>query len=98
MIRQFGENWINDYIKIKLREAYKNITSSVLENEKSYESNLILENEDLLTDTEKKQIKDIIQNVKNKKAEAEAAVIQRSRALFGFTGRKGCVGGWVSLR
>ena len=27
-----------------------------------------------------------------------AAVIQRSRALFGFTGRKGCVGGGVSLR
>ena len=27
-----------------------------------------------------------------------AAVIQRSRALFGFTGRKGCVGGWLSLR
>ena len=26
-----------------------------------------------------------------------AAVIQRSRALFGFTGRKGCVGGLVSL-
>ncbi len=26
-----------------------------------------------------------------------AAVIQRSQALFGFTGRKGCVGGWVSL-
>ena len=26
-----------------------------------------------------------------------AAVIQRSRALFGFTGRKGCVGGEVSL-
>ena len=26
-----------------------------------------------------------------------AAVIQRSRALFGFTGRKECVGGWVSL-
>ena len=26
-----------------------------------------------------------------------AAVIQRSRALFGFTGRKGCVGGRVSL-
>ena len=25
-----------------------------------------------------------------------AAVIQRSRALFGFTGRKGCVGGRVS--
>ena len=25
-----------------------------------------------------------------------AAVIQRSRALFGFTGRKGCVGGQVS--
>jgi hypothetical protein len=25
-----------------------------------------------------------------------AAVIQRSRALFGFTGRKGCVGGEVS--
>ena len=25
-----------------------------------------------------------------------AAVIQRSRALFGFTGRKGCVGGGVS--
>ena len=25
-----------------------------------------------------------------------AAVIQRSRALFGFTGRKGCVGGLVS--
>ena len=27
-----------------------------------------------------------------------AAVIQRSQALFGFTGRKGCVGGGVSLR
>ena len=27
-----------------------------------------------------------------------AAVIQRSQALFGFTGRKGCVGGWLSLR
>ncbi len=26
-----------------------------------------------------------------------AAVIQRSRALFGFTGRKGCVGGMLSL-
>ena len=26
-----------------------------------------------------------------------AAVIQRSQALFGFTGRKGCVGGTVSL-
>ena len=26
-----------------------------------------------------------------------AAVIQRSRALFGFIGRKGCVGGDVSL-
>ena len=26
-----------------------------------------------------------------------AAVIQRSQALFGFAGRKGCVGGWVSL-
>ena len=26
-----------------------------------------------------------------------AAVIQRSRALFGFTGRKGCAGGRVSL-
>ena len=26
-----------------------------------------------------------------------AAVIQRSQALFGFTGRKGCVGGWISL-
>ena len=26
-----------------------------------------------------------------------AAVIQRSRALFGFTGRKGCVGGLKSL-
>ena len=26
-----------------------------------------------------------------------AAVIQRPRALFGFTGRKGCVGGRVSL-
>ncbi len=26
-----------------------------------------------------------------------AAVIQRSQALFGFTGRKGCVGGEVSL-
>ena len=26
-----------------------------------------------------------------------AAVIQRSQALFGFTGRKGCVGGDVSL-
>ena len=26
-----------------------------------------------------------------------AAVIQRSQALFGFTGRKGCVGGQVSL-
>ena len=26
-----------------------------------------------------------------------AAVIQRSLALFGFTGRKGCVGGRVSL-
>ncbi len=26
-----------------------------------------------------------------------AAVIQRSQALFGFTGRKGFVGGWVSL-
>ena len=26
-----------------------------------------------------------------------AAVIQRSRALFGFTGRKGCVGGCASL-
>ncbi len=25
-----------------------------------------------------------------------AAVIQRSQALFGFTGRKGCVGGVVS--
>ena len=25
-----------------------------------------------------------------------AAVIQRSQALFGFTGRKGCVGGAVS--
>ena len=25
-----------------------------------------------------------------------AAVIQRSQALFGFTGRKGCVGGGVS--
>ncbi len=25
-----------------------------------------------------------------------AAVIQRSQALFGFTGRKGCVGGEVS--
>ena len=25
-----------------------------------------------------------------------AAVIQRSQALFGFTGRKGCVGGRVS--
>ncbi len=25
-----------------------------------------------------------------------AAVIQRSQALFGFTGRKGCVGGSVS--
>ena len=25
-----------------------------------------------------------------------AAVIQRSQALFGFTGRKGCVGGKVS--
>jgi hypothetical protein len=25
-----------------------------------------------------------------------AAVIQRSRALFGFIGRKGCVGGEVS--
>ena len=25
-----------------------------------------------------------------------AAVIQRSQALFGFTGRKGCVGGFVS--
>ena len=25
-----------------------------------------------------------------------AAVIQRSQALFGFTGRKGCVGGQVS--
>jgi hypothetical protein len=27
-----------------------------------------------------------------------AAVIQRSRALFGFTGRKGCVGGWISVK
>ena len=27
-----------------------------------------------------------------------AAVIQRSRALFGFTGRKGRVGGLVSVR
>ena len=26
-----------------------------------------------------------------------AAVIQRSQALFGFTGRKGCVGGCISL-
>ena len=26
-----------------------------------------------------------------------AAVIQRSQALFGFTGRKGCVGGGISL-
>ena len=26
-----------------------------------------------------------------------AAVIQRSQALFGFTGRKGCVGGGESL-
>ena len=26
-----------------------------------------------------------------------AAVIQRSQALFGFTGRKGCVGGFESL-
>ena len=26
-----------------------------------------------------------------------AAVIQRPQALFGFTGRKGCVGGRVSL-
>ena len=26
-----------------------------------------------------------------------AAVIQRSQALFGFTGRKGCVGGLESL-
>ncbi len=26
-----------------------------------------------------------------------AAVIQRSQALFGFTGRKGCEGGQVSL-
>ena len=26
-----------------------------------------------------------------------AAVIQRSQALFGFTGRKGCVGGMHSL-
>ena len=26
-----------------------------------------------------------------------AAVIQMSQALFGFTGRKGCVGGQVSL-
>jgi hypothetical protein len=26
-----------------------------------------------------------------------AAVIQRSQALFGFTGRKGCVGGHYSL-
>ncbi len=26
-----------------------------------------------------------------------AAVIQRSQALFGFTGRKGCVGGRISL-
>ena len=26
-----------------------------------------------------------------------AAVIQRSQALFGFTGRKGCVGGEESL-
>ena len=26
-----------------------------------------------------------------------AAVIQRSQALFGITGRKGCVGGTVSL-
>ncbi len=26
-----------------------------------------------------------------------AVVIQRSQALFGFTGRKGCVGGEVSL-
>ena len=26
-----------------------------------------------------------------------AAVIQRSQALFGFIGRKGCVGGRVSL-
>ena len=26
-----------------------------------------------------------------------AAVIRRWRALFGFTGRKGSVGGWISL-
>ena len=26
-----------------------------------------------------------------------AAVIRRGQALFGFTGRKGCVGGWISL-
>ena len=26
-----------------------------------------------------------------------AAVIQRSQALFGFTGRKGCAGGFASL-
>ncbi len=26
-----------------------------------------------------------------------AAVIQRSQALFGFTGRKGCAGGGISL-
>ena len=26
-----------------------------------------------------------------------AAVIQRSQALFGFIGRKGCVGGFASL-
>ncbi len=30
-------------------------------------------------------------------SEPAAAVIQRSQALFGFTGRKGCVGGGVSL-
>ena len=27
-----------------------------------------------------------------------AAVRQRWRALFGITGRKGCVGGWISQR
>ena len=26
-----------------------------------------------------------------------AAVIQRGQALFGIIGRKGCVGGWLSL-
>ena len=39
--------------------------------------------------------------VPSKKAPANyvpaAAVIQRSQALFGFTGRKGCAGGRVSL-